>query len=108
HFFTGGQMPADAQMLHFQDHMVVEGHWRLAGTHDQRTAEAWLQHLDRNRAEVLRVLRSVHGDRAPAMANLWRVFFLACAELWGYDRGRQWLVSHYLMRARDGAAAARP
>ncbi|MCA8965253.1 MAG: class I SAM-dependent methyltransferase [Planctomycetes bacterium] len=100
YFFTGGQMPADAQLLHFQDHLGVEGHWRVNGTHYQRTAEAWLRNFDRHREELRPVLRATYGDRGPAMENLWRVFFLACAELWGYDRGNEWFVSHYRLAKR--------
>lgn len=101
HFFTGGQMPADAQLLHFQDHFAVEAHWRVSGVHYQKTAEAWLANLDRYRRELVAVLRERHGDRAEAMANNWRVFFLACAELWGFAGGSEWLVSHYRLRRRD-------
>lgn len=105
HFFTGGQMPADAQLLHFQDHFAVEAHWRVSGVHYQKTAEAWLANLDRHRRELIAVLREQHGDRAAAMANNWRVFFLACAELWGFAGGREWLVSHYRLRRRDSPPA---
>ncbi len=100
HFFTGGQMPADGQMLHFQDHLAIETHWCLSGTHYQRTAEAWLQNFDRARRDLEPVLRATYGERSQAMANQWRVFFLACAELWGYAGGSEWLVSHYLLRRR--------
>lgn len=100
HFFTGGQMPADAQMLYFQDHFAVAGHWRVNGQHYGRTAEAWLANFDRHRRELDPVLAQAYGPRAHAMANLWRVFFLACAELWNYAGGREWLVSHYLLRRR--------
>jgi cyclopropane-fatty-acyl-phospholipid synthase len=100
HFFTGGQMPADSQLLHFQDHLAVEAHWRVDGRHYARTAEAWLQNFDRHRAELAPVLRATYGDGAAAMGNRWRVFFMACAELWGYAGGREWLVSHYRLRRR--------
>jgi len=100
HFFTGGQMPADAQLLHFQDHLAVEAHWRVSGRHYQLTAEAWLRNFDHARAELAPVLRATYGDRGPAMGNLWRVFFMACAELWGHRGGTEWFVSHYLLRRR--------
>ncbi len=100
HFFTGGLMPADQQLLHYQDHFHVESHWRVSGRHYQRTAEAWLENLDAHRDEVVRLLEPAYGSRAARMTNLWRVFFMSCAELWGFDNGREWLVSHYLMRPR--------
>ena len=103
HFFTGGQMPADPQLLHFQDHLAIERHWRVSGVHYARTAEAWLRNFDARRRELDPVLREAYGARAGAMANLWRVFFLACAELWGYAGGREWLVSHYRLRKRAAA-----
>ena len=106
HFFTGGQMPADSQLLHFQDHLQVESHWRVSGRHYQRTAEAWLRNLDKHRDEATASLRRVYGEGAAKMTNLWRVFFMSCAELWGFDNGREWLVSHYLMRPRTGASRA--
>jgi cyclopropane-fatty-acyl-phospholipid synthase len=100
HFFTGGQMPADAQLLLCQEHLRVDTHWRVSGVHYQRTAEAWLRNFDAHRATLLPVLQEAHGARASAMANLWRVFFLSCAELWGYRGGQEWFVSHYRLRRR--------
>jgi cyclopropane-fatty-acyl-phospholipid synthase len=100
HFFTGGQMPADAQLLWFQDDLAIEAHWRVNGRHYAQSAEAWLQNFDRHRATLQPVLDATYGERGHAMANLWRVFFLACAELWGYAGGREWFVSHYRLRKR--------
>ncbi|MCB9870164.1 MAG: class I SAM-dependent methyltransferase [Planctomycetes bacterium] len=106
HFFTGGQMPADSQPLYLQDDLAVERHWRVDGRHYARTAEAWLRNHDRNRAAVESALRPLHGGRAAAVANSWRVFFLACAELWGFRSGSEWFVSHYRIRRKGDPAVS--
>ncbi len=92
-FFTGGTMPSDDLLPRFDSHLLLEDRWRVSGLHYARTAEAWLERLDANRAEVVRVV-------GPRRAANWRVFFLACAELWGYRHGREWLVSHYRFAPR--------
>jgi cyclopropane-fatty-acyl-phospholipid synthase len=101
HFFTGGMMPSDDLFLHLQDDLVVDGHWRLGGRHYQRTAEAWLQNFDRNRAAIEPLLASVYGaDGVTRWRVRWRVFFMACAEMFGYRSGQEWIVAHYRFRKR--------
>jgi cyclopropane-fatty-acyl-phospholipid synthase len=92
-FFTAGTMPSDDLLPRFDRDLVCEEQWRVSGSHYARTAEAWLERLDANRVEVDRVV----GRRAAAE---WRVFFLACAGLWGYRGGEEWLVSHYRFAVR--------
>ena len=101
YFFTGGIMPSQDLLWHFQDHFQLTGEWRWSGEHYQKTSEAWLRNLDRNRRAIWPILTAAYGKgEEQRWFQRWRVFFLACAELFGYRDGSEWLVSHYLMEPR--------
>jgi cyclopropane-fatty-acyl-phospholipid synthase len=101
HFFTGGLMPSADTLVHCQDALALEQRWLLPGTHYQRTANHWLQRQDASRDEVMAVLREAYGADAARWQQRWRMFWMACAELFGYDGGQEWLVGHYRF-SKDG------
>jgi cyclopropane-fatty-acyl-phospholipid synthase len=103
HFFTGGIMPAFDLPLQYQEHLKIEDKWQVNGTHYGQTAEWWLKNLDANRDKALDVFRrfpNQSGDSPSVMVNRWRIFFMACAELWNFREGREWFVGHYLFSKR--------
>jgi cyclopropane-fatty-acyl-phospholipid synthase len=103
HFFSGGMMPSDDLALRCQTHLKLLRRWRWDGTHYERTANAWLENLDARRASVLPILVDTYGAAsAGAWLQRWRIFFMACAELFGFERGQQWWVSHYLFERPAG------
>ncbi|CAB3631063.1 SAM-dependent methyltransferase [Achromobacter marplatensis] len=95
HFFTGGIMPAADTLLHFQRDLQLEAKWFLNGTHYARTANHWLANQDARREQARTVLTQAYGPHAGLWNQRWRMFWMACAELFGYDDGQQWGVGHY-------------
>jgi cyclopropane-fatty-acyl-phospholipid synthase len=103
HFFSGGMMPSDDLALRFQQQLQLRQRWRWDGRHYEQTANAWLANIDAARDQVLPILARTYGAADAAMwLQRWRVFFMACAELFGYRGGQEWWVSHYLF-ARPAA-----
>ncbi|HKK05075.1 MAG TPA: cyclopropane-fatty-acyl-phospholipid synthase family protein [Gammaproteobacteria bacterium] len=110
HFFSGGMMPSDDLPLTFQHDLRFVRRWRWDGTHYEKTANAWLQRMDERRYELWPVVQKTYGDaNAATWWNRWRLFFMACAELFGYDKGQQWWVAHYLFeKPAEGGRAVAP
>lgn len=104
-FFSGGTMPSSDLFLYFQNDVAIVDHWNINGKHYSKTLEAWLIRLDQNKEKAMEVLEKAYGkESAPQQMFNWRMFFIYCSEVFGFDDGNEWIVSHHLFQKRPTAA----
>ena len=99
YFFSGGMMPSEDLPLFFQNDLKIIDQWSWSGFHYEMTANAWLKNIDLNKNKVMPVLKDIYGKNdSKKWFQRWRIFFMSCAELWGYEDGKEWKVVHYLFK----------
>ena len=97
HFFTGGLMPSWDLPTQIPSSMKLENRWAINGSHYAKTSKAWLNMMDANSSAILKVFEaSADPTHKTILFNRWRLFFMACEELFAYNDGREWYVAHYL------------
>jgi len=102
YFFSGGQMPSRNLFSLFQDDLKLSKQWTVNGKHYQKTCEAWLKKMDAAKEHILPLFEETYGKRhALRWWVYWRVFFMACAELFGFREGTEWDVEHYLFTKKS-------
>ncbi len=105
-FFTGGMMPSENLFRYFQDDLSIETQWPVNGLHYWKTCELWLQNLDKNRKRILKRFREdLSSGDASRNLQRWRMFFMACAELFRFRDGNEWFVAQYLFVNKAAAEA---
>ena len=101
YFFTGGIMPSETLFANFQDDLTLDRQWWVDGRHYEKTSNHWLAGMDAQRATLMPLLVETYGaDKAAVWFQRWRMFYMAVAELFGYEQGREWGVGHYLFSKR--------
>ena len=101
YFFTGGIMPSNHLFFYFNDDLKIEKHWVVNGTNYGKTSEAWLSNMDKHKKEIMPILGNTYGkDQAVKWWVYWRLFYMACAELFNYNKGNEWMVCHYLFEKK--------
>jgi cyclopropane-fatty-acyl-phospholipid synthase len=103
YFFTGGLMPSIDTLLHFQEQLKIECRWLINGQHYEKTCNHWLENTDNNKDRIIDAFKeNCTEQEAKLWFHRWRIFYMSCAELFGLDNGRQWLVAHYLFSNSKG------
>jgi cyclopropane-fatty-acyl-phospholipid synthase len=94
-------MPAEQLLPLCNEHLVTEHMWRINGTHYARTLRGWLKKIDQNRKAAHAILeRDLEKQNARLQFGRWRIFFMACEELFGFNGGNEWYVGHYRLKKR--------
>jgi len=102
HFFSGGIMPSDDLPLRFQEDLQLVNQWRWNGGHYEKTANAWLENMDAKKEQIMPIMAATYGPHSAGKWFMrWRIFFMACAELFAHSGGREWYVSHYLFERKN-------
>ncbi|MCE3225820.1 MAG: SAM-dependent methyltransferase [Bacteroidetes bacterium] len=97
YFFTGGIMPSNDLFSYFNNDLVIKDQWIVNGMHYSKTSEAWLGNMTSNKSRIMTLFEKTYGkENALKWWVYWRIFYMACAELWGYNKGEEWMVCHYL------------
>ena len=99
-FFSGGMMPSHDLLLHFQDDLIIDDVWSMSGTHYEKTSLAWVNKMDANKDSIMKIFLKTYGDDAKLWFQRWRIFFMSCEKLFGYNNGSEWGVSHYRFSKR--------
>lgn len=101
YFFSGGLMPASDTLLHFQDDLKLQRRWHIDGMHYAHTCNHWLENIDKNDQSIITIFKHTYGEKSAKLwLQRWRIFFMACAELFAYKNGNEWMVAHYLFEKR--------
>ncbi len=97
YFFTGGMMPSFNLLDTVGGKMELERSWKVSGTHYAKTSRDWLENMDSNKEYIMDIFQSTYGKDASVWFQRWRMFFMACEELFAFNKGNEWYVGHYLM-----------
>ena len=102
HFFSGGQMPSLDLLPAVPSPLALQAQWRWGGEHYARTAQRLARQPRRAIATSWRGMLERAGGAGDGLLALrrWRLFFLACAELFATAGGTEWGVAHYRFGTR--------
>lgn len=97
YFFTGGMMPSDQLFARYQRDLRLTQQWRWNGRHYARTSDAWLQRQDGQRDAIMPIMKLIYGEKLASLwFQRWRMFFMSCSEMFGFNDGNEWWVAHFL------------
>ncbi|KAI3845807.1 hypothetical protein MKX03_020304 [Papaver bracteatum] len=110
-------MPSATCLMYFQDDVTVLDHWILSVNHFSRSQckllclknyfvfyiNEWLKRIDSRVEEIKEIFESFYGiskEEDGKLVNFWRIFCITGTELFGYNNGEEWSISHILFKKK--------
>ena len=90
--------------MYLQKDVHLKDQWIWNGKHYSKTLEAWLEKMDINIDKVKTIFDKNYGDEADKQLFNWRLFFIFCSEVFGYNGGNEWHVALYLFKKQIGSS----
>ena len=101
YFFSQGMIPSINLMPFCNKNLVTKKIWKVNGNHYAKTLNSWLNNFDSNKNKIKKILSKHENNENPKiLCQRWRIFFMACEELFKFNKGEEWLISHYLLEKR--------
>ena len=98
YFFSGGSMP-NLDILKMIDHSYkIEELRRVSGMNYHKTLELWYENLKLNKNKIMKTDFKDDKLSSKIHYNRWKVFILACSELFKLHNGEEYLVAHALLK----------
>jgi len=94
-------------LSYFQSDVTLIRSWYVDGRHYSRTLEDWIKRQDQNAKAGLTELendaqaKGLSKEEGRKAFYRFRVFYIACSELFALNNGQEWGVGHYLFKAKD-------
>ena len=91
-------MPLFDLFKQFNHHLTVAEQWQVNGSHYEKTARCWRENLHEQRKNLDVLFPDLTAAERKRQFHRWRLFFLACEETFGANKGEDWFVGHYRLR----------
>mgnify|MGYP001165414356 CR=1 FL=1 len=96
YFFSGGSMPNLDIFQILDNPFQIEKVWKVSGINYHKTLEFWYANLKANKNDILKI--DFYDDlKQEIHFNRWKVFIIACSELFKLNHGEEFIVGHALL-----------
>ena len=101
-FSKEGMFPSQYLLPICNDHLITKKMWHVNGKHyaKKHYALGLIILIKIKKLFILYLKNTILKKKSSTLFCRWRIFFIACEELFGFGKGEEWFVTHYLLEKR--------